>query len=149
MNKAITEGLALMPPAFADGLDVWSSGDGTPGSDTYDGAANAVFVAADADFGGCLELQKTENTQKLRFMGQTPLQPGCYLQIKARIKAVSGALPSVRIAGWAAASGGGHISGVTEAAAQVAHLDMVGGRDQSHDIVGFGFDQDSFGQLFG
>ena len=137
MNKAITEGLALMPPAFADGLDVWSSGDGTPGSDTYDGAANAVFVAADADFGGCLELQKTENTQKLRFMGQTPLQPGCYLQIKARIKAVSGALPSVRIAGWAAASGGGHISGVTEAAAQVA-LTSYGEVAEVTGIVGSG-----------
>ncbi|MBY6068792.1 right-handed parallel beta-helix repeat-containing protein [Leisingera aquaemixtae] len=120
MNKAITEGLQLMPPAFADGLDVWSSGDGTPGSDTYDGAANAVFVAADADFGGCLEMQKTENTQKLRFMGQTPLEPGCYLQIKVRIKAVSGALPAVRVAGWAGASGGSHIGGVSEYGMQYA-----------------------------
>ncbi|MFY0309921.1 right-handed parallel beta-helix repeat-containing protein [Leisingera sp. D0M16] len=137
MNKVITEGLALMPPAFADGLNVWSSGDGTPGSDTYDGAANAVFVAADADFGGCLELQKTENTQKLRFMGQTPLEPGCYLQIKARIKAVSGALPSVRIAGWAAASGGSHINGVTEAAPQVA-LTTYGEVVEVTGIVGSG-----------
>ena len=47
MNKAITEGLALMPPAFADGLNVWSSGNGTPGSNTYDGAANALFVPSD------------------------------------------------------------------------------------------------------
>ena len=83
MNKAITEGLQLMPPAFAAGLGQWSSSDGTPGSDTYDGAANAVFVPADADFSGCLEMQKTEATQRLRFMGQTPLRPGCYLQIKA------------------------------------------------------------------
>ncbi|MEW2914300.1 right-handed parallel beta-helix repeat-containing protein [Leisingera sp. JC11] len=137
MNKAITEGLQLMPPAFADGLDVWSSGDGTPGSDTYDGAANAVFVAADADFGGCLEMQKTENTQKLRFMGQTPLQPGCYLQIRIRIKAVSGALPSVRIAGWAAAAGGSHISGVTEFAPQVA-LTAYGDVVEVAGIVGSG-----------
>ncbi|KIC10963.1 hypothetical protein RA19_09550 [Leisingera sp. ANG-M1] len=137
MNKAITEGLQLMPPAFADGLNVWSSGDGTPGSDTYDGAANAVFVAADPDFGGCLELQKTENTQKLRFMGETPLQPGCYLQIKARIKAVSGALPSVRIAGWAAASNGSHISGVDETAPQVA-LTTYGDAVEVTGIVGSG-----------
>ena len=114
MNKAITEGVALMPPVFADGLDVWSSGDGTPGSDSYDGAVNAAYVPADADFGGCLELQKTDTTQKLRHMGQTPLLPGCYLQIKARVKAISGALPSVRIAAWAGGSGSSHISGVVE-----------------------------------
>ena len=35
MNKAITDGLVLMPPPFADGLAVWSAGDGTPGSETY------------------------------------------------------------------------------------------------------------------
>ncbi|KIC17949.1 hypothetical protein [Leisingera sp. ANG-DT] len=137
MNKAITEGLQLMPPAFAEGLNVWSSGDGTPGSDTYDGAANAVFVAADADFGGCLEMQKTENTQKLRFMGQTPLTPGCYLQIKVRIKAVSGALPSVRVAGWAAQSNGSHISGVSETAPQVA-LSTYGEVVEVTGIVGSG-----------
>lgn len=137
MNKAITDGLQLMPPAFAEGLNVWSSGNGTPGSDTYDGAANAVLVAADADFGGCLEMQKTENTQKLRFTGQTPLEPGCYLQIKARIKAVSGALPSVRIAGWAAASGGSHINGVTEAGPQVA-LTTYGEVVEVTGIVGSG-----------
>ena len=77
MNKAITDGLALMPPPFVNGLDVWSSEDGTPGSDTYDGAGNAAFVPADQDFGGCLELVKTQSTQKLRYMGETPLLPGC------------------------------------------------------------------------
>ena len=120
MNKAITEGLQLMPPAFAAGLGQWSSGDGTPGSDTYDGAANAVFVPADADFSGCLEMQKTEATQRLRFMGQTPLRPGCYLQIKARVKAISGNLPSVRIAARAGASGGAHVTGLTEVGPSVA-----------------------------
>ena len=69
MNKVITEGVVLMPPAFSDGLGNWSSGDGTPGSDTYDGAVNAAFVPADANFAGCLELQKTEVTQQLRSMG--------------------------------------------------------------------------------
>lgn len=114
MNKAITEGVQFMPPAFADGLNVWSSGDGTPGSDTYAAAPNAVIVPADQDFGSCLELQKTTTTTKLRFMGETPMLPGCYLQIKARIKAISGNLPDVRIAGWAGASGGAHVGGVTE-----------------------------------
>ena len=50
MNKAITDGVLLMPPAFVGGLDVWSSGDGTPGSDTYAGVSNAAFVPADEDF---------------------------------------------------------------------------------------------------
>lgn len=112
MNKAVTEGLVLMPPPFSAGLGVWSSGNGTPGSPTYDGAANAAFVPSDPDFGGCLELQKTEATQRLRWMGQSPLIPGCYLQITVRIKALSGSLPTVRIAGYAAAPGGGLVGSV-------------------------------------
>jgi len=114
MNKANTDGLQLMPPAFTDGLDVWSSGNGTPGSDTYDGAANAAVVAGDADFGGCLELQKTDSTQRLRYMGETPILPGCYLRVTARVKAMSGAFPTVRIAGWAGAANNSHVSGVIE-----------------------------------
>ncbi|QBF30292.1 glycosyl hydrolase family 28-related protein [Thalassococcus sp. S3] len=114
MNKAITDGVQLMPPAFSNGLGVWSSQDGTPGSDTYAGASNAAFVPADQDFGGCLELQKTQGTQRLRYMGETPLLPGCYLQIKARVKAISGNLPNVRIAGWAGGAGGGHVNNVLE-----------------------------------
>lgn len=114
MNKAITDGVLLMPPAFADGLGVWSSGDGTPGSDTYDGAANAAFVPADQDFAGCLELVKTEATQQLRYMGQTPLLPGCYLRVTARVKAVSGNLPNVQIAAWAGNGDGSHVAGLVE-----------------------------------
>lgn len=120
MNKAITEGLALMPPTFASGLDLWSSEDGTPGSAPYDGAANAALVTADADFGDCLELVKTETVTKLRYMGETPLRAGMYLRIKARIKAVSGNLPSVRIAGRAGDSALSHVSGVTEVGREVA-----------------------------
>ncbi len=114
MNKAITDGVLLMPPAFQNGLDVWSSGNGTPGSDTYDGAVNAALVPADQDFGHCLELQKSSSVQKLRYMGETPLLPGCYLQVRARVKAVAGNLPDVRIAAWAGAAGGGHVNGVIE-----------------------------------
>ncbi len=114
MNKVITDGVTLMPADFADGLDVWSDQDGTPGSTTYDGAANAAFVPADADFGGCLEMTKTSATQKLRFMGETPLSAGCYLKISARIKAMSGNLPTVQIAAWAGDSGNNHVSGLTE-----------------------------------
>lgn len=114
MNKAITDGILLMPPPFRDGLNVWSSENGTPGSDTYHGALNAAYVPADQDFGGCLELQKTVSVQKLRYMGETPLLPGCYLRVTARLKAVSGSLPGVRIAAWAGAAGGGHVGGLTE-----------------------------------
>lgn len=114
MNKAITDGIVFMPPAFADGLSVWSSGDGTPGSPTYDGSGSGAFVPADADFGGCLEIFKTSATQRLRYMGQTQLLPGCYLQVRARVKAISGPLPSVRIAGWAGGAGDTHLSGLIE-----------------------------------
>lgn len=120
MNKAITDGVLLMPPAFGTGLDMWSSGNGTPGSDTYEGATNAALVPADQDFGGCLELQKVNSVQKLRYKGETPLLPGCYLRIRARIKAIAGALPSVRIAGWAGGAGGSHINDKVEVGPTVA-----------------------------
>ncbi|PHQ97993.1 MAG: hypothetical protein COB39_09585 [Marinosulfonomonas sp.] len=114
MNKAITDGLVFTPSEFADGLDVWSSQDGTVGQDTYAGAANAAFVPADQDFGGCLELQKTTATQKLRYMGQTQMLAGCYLRITARVKAVSGNLATVRIAGWAGTASDAHVGGLVE-----------------------------------
>jgi hypothetical protein len=114
MNKAITDGLVLTPPSFSGGLDVWSSGDGIPGSATYNGATNAAYVPADQDFGGSLELVKTDATQKLRYTGETPILPGCYLRVTARVKAISGNLPSVRIAAWAGKSGGVHVAGLVE-----------------------------------
>ena len=118
MNKAVTDGLALMPPAFEDGLDVWSAGDGTPGSDTYAGSGSGAFVPADQDFGGCLEILASADPTKLRYMGQTPILPGCYLEVRARVKAVSGPLPAVRIAGWAGDQNG-HVTGLIEAAPAV------------------------------
>jgi hypothetical protein len=114
MNKAITDGLTLMPPPFMAGLGVWSSGDGTPGSPTYDGVSNAAFVPADADFGGCLDIQKTQSVQRLRYMGQTPIVPGMYLRIRARVKAISGNLPNVRIAAWAGNAAGQNVPGVVQ-----------------------------------
>ncbi|NCO87191.1 MAG: right-handed parallel beta-helix repeat-containing protein [Rhodobacterales bacterium] len=113
MNKVITDGLVLMPTPFSAGLNVWSSGDGTPGSDTYAGSGNGVFVPADQDFAGCLEITKTASTTKLRYMGETTVLPGCYLRVTARVKAVAGALPAVRIAGWAGGAGGAPVTGVT------------------------------------
>ncbi len=120
MNKAITDGVVLMPTAFAAGLNVYSSGDGTAGSDTYANATNAAVVPADQDFGGALELIKTQETQRLRYMGQTPLLPGCYLRVTAKVKAISGNLPSVRIAGYPALGNGNKVSGVPEFGPAVA-----------------------------
>ncbi|MDJ0640274.1 MAG: glycosyl hydrolase family 28-related protein [Paracoccaceae bacterium] len=123
MNKAITDGLVLMPPAFADGLAVWSSEQGTPGGVTYDTVATAAVVTGDADFGGCLELLKTDAVQRVRYTGETPLLPGCYLRVTARVKAISGPLPSVRISGWAGQSGGSQVTGLVETGASTALTD--------------------------
>lgn len=136
MNIAITEGVVLTPTAFEEGLDSWSSENGTVGSATYDGAANAALVAADQDFGSCLELTKTQSTQKLRYMGQTPIIPGVYLRITARVKAVSGNLPAVRIAGYAMSSSG-HVSGLTEVGASTT-LTSYGTVVEISAIVGSG-----------
>ena len=137
MNKAITDGVVLMPPPFEAGLDVWSSQDGTPGSDTYMAAVNAGFVPADQDFGGCLEMQKIQTVQRLRFMGETPLLPGCYLRITARIKAISGALPQVRIAGWAGGAGGVNVATVVQTG-PVVQLTSYGRVTEVSAIVGAG-----------
>ncbi|WP_336470008.1 hypothetical protein [Candidatus Halocynthiibacter alkanivorans] len=114
MNKAITDGLVFMPPAFALGLTQWSSEDGTPGSATWDGAGNAALVPADTDFAGALEIQKNDSITSLRYMGETTVLPGCYLQVTARVKAVSGNLPSVRIAAWAGDVANANVPGVVQ-----------------------------------
>lgn len=137
MNKAITDGIVFMPLPFVAGLDQWSSGDGTPGSDTYEGAANAALVPADQDFGGALELQKTGTVQKLRYMRETPILPGCYLQIRVRIKAIAGNLPTVRIAGFAGGAGGAALPGVVLSGPEVA-LTTYGEVVELHAIVGSG-----------
>ncbi|MBQ2262683.1 MAG: right-handed parallel beta-helix repeat-containing protein [Loktanella sp.] len=112
MNKAITEAVVFNPLPFAAGLGVWSSGNGTPGSDTYAVSGSGVFVAADPDFAGCLEVLKQSPVSRLRYMGQTPILPGCYLRVTARVKAVAGPLPAVRIAGWAGRANGSAITGL-------------------------------------
>jgi len=137
MNKAITDGLVFLPPEFVGGLGVWSSGDGTPGSATYSGDPNASLVAADQDFGGCLELLKSNATQQLRYMGQTTILPGCYLRITARVKAISGNLPSVRIAAWAGGAGNVHVTGLTEVGTSVS-LTTYGEVVEVSAIVGTG-----------
>ena len=126
MNKAITDGLVLMPPPFSSGLSVWSSENGTPGGVTYDTVGTAAIVPSDLDFGGCLELLKTDSVQRIRYTGETPLLPGCYLRVTARVKAVSGPFPSVRIAGWAGRAGGSEVAGVTTNGVTVALTALSG-----------------------
>ena len=112
MNKAITEGLDLMPPDFVDGLSVWSSEDGTIGTTTYATNPAGTLSASDADFGDCLEIGTTEDPQRLRYMGETPILPGCYLEVSARVKLMSGPIPQVRIAGYAGDANGNQVANV-------------------------------------
>jgi len=137
MNKAITDGIDFMPPGFGAGLGLWSDQDGTAGATTYAGAANAALVPADSDFGTCLELLKTQTTQKLRYMGTTPILPGCYLQVTARVKAMSGNLPTVRIAAWAGSPSGSHVTGLVETGPEVT-LTSYGEIVEVSAIVGVG-----------
>lgn len=111
MNVVITNGVALMPRKFREGLDYWSSGDGRPGSDTYAGSGPGVFVPADSQFDGCLEISKAQPVVQVRYMDVTPILRGTYIRVTARFKAVSGELPTVRIAGTPL-SGSTVISGV-------------------------------------
>ncbi|MGB3147570.1 MAG: glycosyl hydrolase family 28-related protein [Paracoccaceae bacterium] len=114
MNKVITDGLVLMPPEFEAGLSVWSRTDGTAGSPTYAGHPDVAIVPADQDFGGCLEMVKNSTVMSLRYMGETPILPGCYLRVTARVKAMSGNLPTVQIAAWAGVNASTHLVGVVE-----------------------------------
>lgn len=119
MNKAITDGIVFDPLPFSASLALWSSGDGTPGTPSYATSGAGVFVAADQDFSGCLEILKPDPTTKVRFMGETPIIAGCYLQVTARVKAVAGPLPAVAIAGWTGAGGGAQAVGLPQAAPAV------------------------------
>ncbi len=114
MNKAITEGLDFMPPDFADGLSVWSSEDGTPGTVTYATNPAGTLVASDPDFGDCLELVTVEKPQNLKYMGETPILPGCYLEVSARVKLVSAntTLPFIRIGAFAGDANGDPVTNV-------------------------------------
>lgn len=114
MNKAVTEGLQFMPPAFSEGLRDWSQGNGTPPTAEWHNASNAAIVPSDGDFGRCLEVMKTETLTRVRYKGETPIVPGCYLRVSVRIKAISGNLPTAQIGAWAGEGGGEHASNLIE-----------------------------------
>ncbi len=117
---AISGNAALMPRAFAGGLNLWSRGNGTAGTQTWAGAPNAAIVPADEDFGTCLEILKQAEPTSLRYMRRTPLSPGTYLRISTRVKAVAGNLARVRIAGYAMTSNGAALGGVVQTGPEVA-----------------------------
>ena len=138
MNIAITDGLQLMPPDFRAGLNVWSRTTGESGQPTWATAMNAAIVPSDQDFGTCLEIIKTESLTRIRFVGETPIMPGVYLRVSARVKAVAGPLCSVRIAGWAGDGARNHVEGVVEAG-PAASLTRYGEVVEVSAIVGVGF----------
>lgn len=109
----------LMPPSFAEGLDDWSRGDGTPESPTYEGSGQAR-LARDADFGVCLELRTDGPVQRLRYMGEVPVPAGAFVAIAARIKLIRGPLPEVRVAAWPGSRHGRAVPGLPVAAAAIA-----------------------------
>lgn len=125
------------PAPYSEGLEAYSNGNGTAGSPSYATSGNGFFVPADQDFGGALEIVKTDSTQRLRYKGQTPIDPGCYVQVKVRVKAISGNLPSVRIAAYAARSNGSAIPGVVTEGA-VTPLTAYGEVVEVSAIVGIG-----------
>ena len=137
MNKAVTEGLVLMPPAFEAGLNLWSREDGLPGQGSWANQPNAAFVPADQDFSGCLEVQKTTATLKLRCFQQIPFRPGMYLRVTARVKCLSGPFPSVRIAAFAAAANGANVASAVQIGPSVA-LDQYGDVVTVQALVGSG-----------
>ncbi|KGJ06121.1 Pectate lyase superfamily protein [Paracoccus halophilus] len=114
MSIAIIGDQALMPRPFQAGLGLWSRTDGRPGSPTWAGASNAAIVPADEDFGACLEILKQQAVTSIRYMRQTPITPGNYLRISARVKAIAGNLPQVRVAAFAGARNGSQLAGVTQ-----------------------------------
>ncbi|WP_424934067.1 hypothetical protein [Amaricoccus macauensis] len=132
MQAAAEPELDLMPPAFSDGLHDWSRGDGRPDTPTYgDLKFLDARIVEDSEFGPCLEIRKTDTIQRLRYMGEMPFRPGCYLEVSARIKALSGPRGLVRIA---AMPGGRHGKPVTglDTSGNVVGLDVF---ERSYEAV--------------
>lgn len=120
MDKTIAQNVELMPPPFSDGLNVWSRQNGVPGSATYANSNSAQILLTDPDFDECLEIVTNQSPQKLRFTGQTPFTPGCYLRVSARVKVVSGVLPDLEIAGFPIDANGSVVSGVVTKGESIA-----------------------------
>ncbi len=126
MQAVVVSELDLMPPAFCDGLHDWSRGDGTPESATYDQSGSSeARIAEDEDFGACLEIRKTDTIQRLRYMGEVPFRPGCYIEVSARLKSMSGPRGLARIAALPGGRHGKPVSGL-DTSGNVVGLDIFG-----------------------
>ena len=112
MNSGIRYEIDLMPPEFDEGLGLWSNGDGTPDTPTYDMAPNARLAKNDPDFGNCLELRKVNSVQRLRYAGEIPIMRGSFIEVTARTKALRGPLPLAHIAAWAGGRHGRAVPGM-------------------------------------
>lgn len=127
--------LDLAPPDFAEGLDDWSSGDGTPDSATYESASHVRIAVGDPDLETCLEMRKIEAIQRLRYMAEMPVIHGRFLQVRTRLRTVRGASPGARIAAWAGGMHGRPVTGApTEA--PVAFLPAGGAVRQVTAVIG-------------
>jgi hypothetical protein len=127
--------LDLTPPDFAEGLDDWSAGDGSPGSPTYDELPDARICVGDDAFGTCLELRKVEPIQRLRYMAELPVGAAAFVEIATRVSCLRGPLPGARIA---ASPGGLHGRPVTDLpeAAPLLWLDAHGAVHALRAVVG-------------
>ena len=110
---------SIMPLPFSEGLDNWSSGNGTANTPDYTAQTYSGYVPADQDFGGCLEIYTESRSQQLRYMTQTAFGPETYLKVVTRVKLISGPKPSVRIAGFPRNRFGSQAVGEPQSAPQV------------------------------
>lgn len=127
--------LDLMPPPFAEGLDDWSRGNGTPDGPTWETADNIRLVQGDGDFGTCLELRTTTAVERMRYMGEVPLLAGGFIEIAVRVKAVRGPLPGVRVAAWPGGAQGAGVEGLT-CTGHLLPLPAHGGACEVRGVIG-------------
>ncbi|MGZ2256157.1 right-handed parallel beta-helix repeat-containing protein [Roseobacter sp. A03A-229] len=135
MNKAITDGAELMPPPYAQAFDAYAGEDGSADAPAL--GPEVRLVEDDPDLGPCLELEKTESLHAIRYRGETPLLPGCYLRVTVRLKVLDGALPSARIAGFAGGPGGVPVADA-QTAGPTVRLPEIGSVAEVSAIVGPG-----------
>lgn len=142
MPAAVLSSADLAPPPFHEGLWDWSCGDGAPASPSYEETRGAALVSGDPDLGDCLELERQETVQRLRYMGELPLRPGAWVELRLRLKGVLGAPGLARVAAWPGGAGGRGIADLPKlgrlvslpARGRVAELRLVIARAQGPGI---------------
>ncbi|MFS4438630.1 glycosyl hydrolase family 28-related protein [Paracoccaceae bacterium GXU_MW_L88] len=132
----MVQNTGLMPPAFSDGLIKWSArADG--GTERTLADLEAMVIPSDNEFGTCLEVRAAGGVQPIRAVERTLVQSGQFLRITARVRAVSGGIPSVRIAAWAGDTRGNHVADMDEYGAYGRPAEM-GGVVEVTAMVGIG-----------